>query len=136
MTIPATLAVRQALVARLRANVDVSALVAARIFDHAPEREGFPYVSVRTSNASEWDTSTDFGKIITIETNAYSRKEGRKEAETVLHAIELAMRSWAPAVLTDHRLINIRFEMGDVFREADGKTYFGYARFRAVTEEL
>lgn len=137
MTIPALLAVRQALVARLRADPDLVALLGgARVFDHVPEREAFPYVSFE-AEAAEWDTGqTEFGKEIMIDVNAWSRKEGRRECEIILHAVERSLRDMAPAVLTDHRLVNMTFEMADVLREEGGQTYFGYARFRAVTEEL
>lgn len=136
MTIPADLAIQEALVARLRADAGVAAFVGARVYDHVPERESFPYVSLRTSGVRDWDTSTDFGKELSVELNVWSRKEGRREAKLILHAIEQALRPFAPAVLTDHRLVNMTFEMAEVVREDGGQTYFGYARFRAVTEEL
>jgi hypothetical protein len=135
MTIPATLSLREALVARLKADAGVAALVAGRVFDHVPEREVFPYVSIRAT-ARAWDTTDDFGKEVSVEINAWSRKEGRRECELILHALEVSLRTMAPAVLTDHRLVNMTFEMADVLREEGGQTYFGYARFRAVTEEL
>jgi len=40
----------------------------------------------------------------------------------------------APLTLTDHRLVNFRFALADVRREADGRTYHALVRFRAVTE--
>ena len=36
--------------------------------------------------------------------------------------------------LTDHHLVNLRFALADVRREADGRTYHALVRFRAVTE--
>ena len=40
----------------------------------------------------------------------------------------------AALTLTDHQLINFRFSVADVRREADGRTYHALVRFRAVTE--
>jgi glutathionyl-hydroquinone reductase len=40
----------------------------------------------------------------------------------------------APLSLADHRLVNFRFAVADVRREADGRTYHALVRFRAVTE--
>lgn len=135
MTIPATLSLRQALVTRLRESSPLSQMVSQRVYDHVPERESFPYVSIRAT-AREWDTSDDFGKELSVEINVWSREEGRRECELILHAVEHALRGMAPAVLTDHKLVNMRFEMADVLREEGGQTYFGYGRFRAVTEEI
>jgi len=135
VTIPASLALRQALVSQLIGDAGVAALVAARVYDHTPDREILPYISLRAASVA-WDTSTEYGKEHAVEINVWSRQEGRKEAETILHAIETALRSVAPAVLTDHRLVNMHFETADVLREESGQTYFGYARLRAVTEEL
>ena len=42
----------------------------------------------------------------------------------------------APLSLTDHRLVNLRFAVADVRREADGRTYHALVRFRAVTEPM
>ena len=33
-----------------------------------------------------------------------------------------------------HRLVNLRFSIADIRREADGRTYHALVRFRAVTE--
>lgn len=41
-----------------------------------------------------------------------------------------------PLALTGHRLINLRHEFSDVRRDADGDTFHGTVRFRAVTEAI
>jgi glutathionyl-hydroquinone reductase len=40
----------------------------------------------------------------------------------------------APLTLPNHHLVNFRFAVADVRREADGRTYHALVRFRAVTE--
>jgi glutathionyl-hydroquinone reductase len=40
----------------------------------------------------------------------------------------------AALVITGHRLVNLRFTLADIRREADGRTYHAVVRFRAVTE--
>ena len=40
----------------------------------------------------------------------------------------------APLTLAEHSLVNFRFAIADVRREADGRTYHALVRFRAVTE--
>ena len=40
----------------------------------------------------------------------------------------------APLAPAGHRLVNLRFALADIRREADGRTYHALVRFRAVTE--
>jgi glutathionyl-hydroquinone reductase len=40
----------------------------------------------------------------------------------------------APLALADNTLVNLRFSVADIRREADGRTYHALVRFRAVTE--
>jgi hypothetical protein len=47
---------------------------------------------------------------------------------SVLHARDLT--------LDGHRLVNLRHELSEARREADGETYHGIVRLRAVTEPL
>jgi hypothetical protein len=40
----------------------------------------------------------------------------------------------APLAPDGHTLVNLRFSVADIRREADGRTYHALVRFRAVTE--
>jgi glutathionyl-hydroquinone reductase len=40
----------------------------------------------------------------------------------------------APLAPAGHHLVNLRFALADIRREADGRTYHALVRFRAVTE--
>ena len=65
--------------------------------------------------------------------HAWSRQGGHKEAHLIAGALLQALDD-APLTLADHRLINLRFAVADIRREADGRTYHALVRFRAVTE--
>ena len=39
-----------------------------------------------------------------------------------------------PIAVADHRLVNLRHEFSEARRDADGETYHGIVRYRAVTE--
>jgi hypothetical protein len=65
--------------------------------------------------------------------HAWSRQGGHKEAHLIAGALLSALDD-APLTLADHRLVNFRFAVADVRREADGRTYHALVRFRAVTE--
>jgi hypothetical protein len=65
--------------------------------------------------------------------HAWSRQGGQKEAHVITGALLQALddASLAP---DGHRLVNLRFSIADIRREADGRTYHALVRFRAVTE--
>lgn len=51
----------------------------------------------------------------------------------MLEALRTALHE-ASLTLAGHRLVSLRHETSDAIRGADGETYQGVARFRAVTE--
>ena len=63
------------------------------------------------------------------------RQGGHREAHLIAGALLQALDD-APLTLTDHHLVNFRFAVADVRREADGRTYHALVRFRAVTEPV
>ena len=65
--------------------------------------------------------------------HAWSRQGGHSEAHLIAGALLQALDD-APLALADHQLVNLRFSLADVRREADGRTYHALVRFRAVTE--
>jgi len=67
--------------------------------------------------------------------HAWSRDGGHQKAHAIAGALLQALDD-APLSLPDHRLVNLRFAVADVCREADGRTYHALVRFRAVTEPV
>jgi hypothetical protein len=54
----------------------------------------------------------------------------------VIAGAVLEALSDAPLTLDGHHLANLRFIVADVRREADGRTYHGIVRLRALTEPV
>ena len=93
----------------------------------------FPYVTLGEARIADFSTGTERGEEHQLTLHAWSRQGGHKEAHLVAGALLQALDD-APLTLDDHRLINFRFALADVRREADGRTYHAVVRFRAVTE--
>ena len=93
----------------------------------------FPYVTIGEARITDWSTGTEPGEEHQVTLHAWSRQGGHREAHLVAGAVLQALDD-APLALTDHRLVNLRFALADVRREADGRTYHALVRFRAVTE--
>jgi hypothetical protein len=134
MTIAASVALRAAIHDALAAD---SALVAVlggpKIYDEPPRAAVFPYVTLGEARIADFSTGSDTGEEHQLTLHAWSRQGGHKEAHAIAGALLQALDD-APLTLADHQLVNFRFAVADVWREADGRTYHALVRFRAVTE--
>ncbi|MGI8525865.1 MAG: DUF3168 domain-containing protein [Pseudolabrys sp.] len=138
MTTPASLSLRAAVHDALSANAALTSLLGGpKIFDEPPRSAVFPYVTLGEGRVTDFSTGAEAGQDSALEhaltLHAWSRQGGHKEAHLIAGALLTALDD-APLTLTDHRLVNFRFAVADVRREADGRTYHALIRFRAVTE--
>jgi hypothetical protein len=130
----ASAALRAAIHDALSADGALSALLGGpKIYDEVPREAGFPYVTLGEARVSDFSTGTEPGEEHQITLHAWSRQGGQREAHLISGALLQALND-APLTLSDHRLVNLRFAVADVRREADGRTYHALVRFRAMTE--
>lgn len=111
----------------------LAALGGPRVYDDAPARTEFPFVTFGQSSERDWSTGSDEGFEHLVTLHVWSRARGRREAEQVIAAARAALHDQDLA-LAGHRLINLRHEFSEARRDSDGETFHGIARFRAVTE--
>jgi hypothetical protein len=104
-----------------------------KVYDEVPRAAAFPYVTLGEARVVDWSTATDAGEEHQLTLHAWSQQGGHREAHVIAGALLQALDD-APLTLSDHRLVNLRFALADVRREADGRTYRALVRFRAVTE--
>jgi hypothetical protein len=106
----------------------------ARVYDDVPARSEFPYMTFGQSVERDWSTGSDDGSEHTVTLHVWSRARGRKETQAILSAVRRALHD-SSLSLDGHLLINLRHEFSEARRDADGETFHGIARFRAVTQE-
>jgi hypothetical protein len=111
----------------------VAALGGPRIYDDAPARVQFPFVTFGPSTERDWSTGSEKGYEHLITLHVWSRARGRKEALAVIAAVREALHD-QDLPLSGHHLVNLRHEYSEARRDNDGETFHGIARFRAVTE--
>jgi hypothetical protein len=104
-----------------------------RVYDEPPKGAAPPYVTLGEARIADFSTGTEPGEEHRLTLHAWSRQGGHREAHLIAGALLNALDD-APLTLADHRLVNLRFAVADVRREADGRTYHALVRFRAVTE--
>jgi hypothetical protein len=130
----ASLALRAAIFNALASDAALTAALGPnRVYDSPPRGARPPYVTLGETRLR--DVSGDGGATqehqLTL--HAWSQQGGHKEAHALAGALLQALDD-APLPLDSHRLVNLRFALADIRREADGRTYHALVRFRAVTE--
>jgi hypothetical protein len=134
MTTPASLSLRAAIHDALNADAALTTVLGGpRVYDEPPRAASFPYVTLGEGRVTDFSTGTEPGQEHALTLHAWSRQGGQKEAHLIAGALLQALDD-APLTLADHRLVNFRFAVADIKREADGRTYHALVRFRAVTE--
>lgn len=125
---------RTAIHGALKADTPLTALLGgAKIYDEPPRAAELPYVTLGQDVISDASTATETGDEHALTLHVWSRQGGHREAHLIAGALLEALAD-APLDLGEHRLANLRFIVADVRREADGRTYHGLVRLRAVTE--
>lgn len=122
-------AVRSALVAD---GALVALLGGARVYDEVPRGASFPYVTLGEARVTDYGSDEAPATEHALVLHAWSRQGGHREAHLIAGALLQALDD-ADLSLAGHRLINLRFALADVRREADGLTHHAQVRFRAVT---
>jgi Protein of unknown function (DUF3168) len=127
-------ALRAAIHDALVADGALTALLgASRVYDEVPREAAFPYVTLGEARIADWSTGDEAGQEHQLTLHAWSRQGGHREAHEIAGALLQALDD-APLTLDGQHLVNLRFALADIRREADGRTYHALVRFRAVTE--
>ena len=113
----------------------MSVLGGPKIYDEPPPGAAFPYVTLGEARVADFSTGSESAAEHQLTLHAWSRQGGHREAHVIAGAVLNALDD-APLALADHRLVNLRFSVADIRREADGRTYHALVRFRAVTEPV
>lgn len=127
-------ALQKALIAHLRADEAMQALLGDRVWDGAPEAAACPHLLIGRSESRP--LRADGGGVEHLLTlTAVSRFRGTEEVKAVLAAVRLRL---ADAMLEADgvRAVQLEVRFADVWPAPDGKRSFAVLRVRAVTEAV
>ncbi|MCA0316755.1 MAG: DUF3168 domain-containing protein [Proteobacteria bacterium] len=132
----ATLALRRSLHDVLNGYAPlVAVLGGAKVYDEPPRSAAFPYVTLGEAQTNDWSTGSSAGHEHALTLHVWSRQGGQSEAHVVAGELVAALET-VPLDPEGQILVNLRFATADIRREADGRTWHGVVRFRAVTEPV
>jgi hypothetical protein len=131
-----TAALRAAIHSALSAHAPLTAILGGpKIYDEPPATAAFPYVTLGEARVSDYSAGDDPAEEHQLTLHAFSRQGGHREAHIIAGTLLQALDD-APLAPVGHHLVNLRFSLADIRREADGRTYHAVVRFRAVTEPV
>jgi hypothetical protein len=131
--IDVSLALQDAVVAALRTDESVSALVGPRVYDRVPSGAVRPYISIGPSQATQDDATCIEGMEVFQQVDVWSSQPGYAECKTIAAAVKTAL----------HRLeieksgvtFEIEHRFTNTFRDADGLTSHSVLSFRALIDQ-
>ncbi|MCB1425421.1 MAG: DUF3168 domain-containing protein [Zhengella sp.] len=126
---------QKAIHAALTGNEDVTRLTGGpRVYDFAPERARFPYITIGRTSVYDWSTGDDSGSEHLVTLHVWSRARGKAEAHAIIEAAEQALRDFSPD-LEGHRLVGLFREFAEVYFDVEMELQHGLLRYRALVEE-
>lgn len=116
----------------LSTDTGISAL-AATVTDWVSEQTAFPYITIGSNTALDFDTQTSNGQEHTVTIHSWSRANGFKQVKQMMSRV---YRNLHGAVLSmpNQRMVRCRCEYTDSSLDPDGVTYHGVQRFRIITQ--
>lgn len=123
-----------AIVARLKADAGVTALISTRVYDPVPPNPTFPYSSFGPRDAISDDADCVTGYEINWQIDAWSQQPGSKQAMQIADAIRSSLHGH-DFILTDNAAVFFEHRVTRTFRDPDGLTTHAAMTFTGFVEK-
>lgn len=122
----------KAIIATLRDDAGVGALIGDRIYTEVPQTETFPYAHVQI-NSDDFSGNTFTGMEHTVEVKVYSREPSPNECGQVRSAVYDALNRIEDTLTLDSgHVASVNFITSLLLKEDDGVTWQGVIQFDIV----
>lgn len=130
------LAMQAAIVAALKSDAGVTALVGQRIYDEPVKPIVYPYVHIPEINDSPWDTTCTEGATVGIGIHVYSRSPaGSEEVKRIAGAVRKALhRNEAALTVENLNLVELIYQTRVTDRDPEGRGFTSRMAFQALLE--
>ena len=124
---------QDAIVARLRSDAAVIALVAGRVYDKVDPNAAFPYVNIGPVDSVSDDADCIIGFEVAQQIDCWSRSSGFAQVKLVVDAVRAALHDYDLALPTN-ALVLFEHRTTRIVRDPDGITSHGIIGFEGVVE--
>jgi Protein of unknown function (DUF3168) len=129
------LEVQGAIVARLKADPAVAALVNGRIYDSVQGGSTFPYVTIGPVDSVADDADCIVGFLLAQQIDVWSRAPGFPEAKKIVDAVRKALHDQEAALpLSTNAMAYFECRNSRINRDPDGLTSHGILSFEAAIQ--
>jgi len=129
------LALQKALVAALKSDAGVAALVGARVYDRPPQKPTRPYLQIGGILPRPLRTSEKSAARVTFSIEAHSRNvAGRVEATQCTEAVVSALDETTELNVTGFSVVFVRWLTQEIEPDQDGISHTGIAVFETVLD--
>lgn len=129
-----TLEIQKSVIATLKADADVAALVSDRVWDEPDQAPTYPFVEIGDANGDPFDADGMVGWEAVIAIRCWSRAPGRVEARRIMAAIKAALHDTTLTLDTQTFVLGQLTDQRDL-KDSDGESSGGFQRFRFITHE-
>jgi len=131
----AELEIQGAIVARLKADPAVAALVNGRVYDAVPAGAAMPYVTLGPCDSVDDDAECITGLIVAQQIDVWSRGVGFPEAKKIVDAVRAALHGQEAALpLATNAMTYFEHRNSRISRDPDGLTSHGVLSFEAAVQ--
>lgn len=122
------------IVARLKGDATVSALVGSRIYDSIPAGAVFPYVSMGPRDELSDDADCVTGFEISLQIDVWSREVGFPEVQRISDAVRKSLVEYEFPEM-ENPIVLFRHDQTRLFRDPDALTTHAAMSFEAFAEQ-
>lgn len=123
-------AIQQAIYSRLVNDAALMSMVTG-VFDHVPEGQAFPFITIGEGTSVPFRTQTRFGEEVTVTMHIWSRYKGFAEALEILSELNRLLADKEIPVPGFGTAISM-YEFSETLRDPDGVTRHVPVRYRFV----
>lgn len=129
-----SVALQDLIIATLKADTDIAAIVGARVYDQAPEDAAFPYITLGAASSVPDDAECIPGIEQTVQIDIWHRDQGRKwRCKATVDLVYAALHE-ADLEIDSGALATLRVVLTRVENDPDKITAHGIVQIEAMIE--
>jgi hypothetical protein len=120
---------QDAIYTRLSGDSTLTSTLGAGVYDIPPDQAPFPYVTIGDYTEAPNDTMGKTGRDVTVTVHTWTQGPSKQQAQKIQNQIDTLLDRWSVSV-SGWGATQMLQEFFETFRDEDGVTQHGVARYR------